>query len=127
VQASRSRFDFEAVTAGPLRDVGVGGDRDPSKAFRMIDDETVPVVVAYPPAAGEIAAMIAELRASALPDVGLLRRLQPYLVTLRRHTRERPDVAALCRPVAGELAEWVGGYDDQTGIVLVPSTDEYVL
>jgi CRISPR-associated endonuclease/helicase Cas3 len=39
-------MDFLAVTDGPEPDAG-GGRRDRSLAFRMIDDDTVPVIVAY--------------------------------------------------------------------------------
>ncbi|WP_165034682.1 CRISPR-associated helicase Cas3' [Candidatus Protofrankia californiensis] len=127
VQTSRQRFDFHAVCDGPLRDPGKTDERDASKAFRMITDDTVPVVVRYAPAAAEIDMLIERLRASPQPDMDLLRRLQPYLVALRQRTREAADVAALCRPFAGELAEWQGTYDPHTGIRLTVDAEDFVL
>lgn len=125
VQEGRRLLDYEAVADGPLVDVGQGGHRDPSKAFRMISDDTVPVVVRHEPV--EADALIEAVRTSLQPDVGLLRRLQPHLVMLRRRTRDRADIAALCRPIVGDLAEWCGDYDPQTGIRLTPDSADFVL
>ncbi|WP_206779410.1 CRISPR-associated helicase/endonuclease Cas3, partial [Frankia sp. EI5c] len=127
VQENRHRLDFRAVSDGPLRDVGRSDARDTAKAFRMINDDTVPVVVRDEAAVGEIDEIITRLRTSPQPDLSLLRRLQPYLVTLRRRTRETADVAALCRPIVGELAEWLGAYDTATGIQLTADTADFVL
>ena len=53
------------------------------------------------------------------------RVLQPYTVAVRKVTAARPEVAAMLRPVAGDLSEWAGGYDD-AGLVLEPSGEEYI-
>jgi CRISPR-associated endonuclease/helicase Cas3 len=124
VQSARRDLDFRAVTDGPLR--GDGSDeRDRSRAFRMIDDDTVPIVVPYEPAQGLIDELVAELRTSPRPEPALFRRLQPYLAMVKRRTRRRADVDALCRPLVGDLVEWVGAYDD-AGLVLTPTGEDFI-
>ncbi len=125
VQRSRAELDFRAVTEGPLRDVGEDSRRDRSRAFRMIDEDTVPVVVSYKPGAERVQVLLAELRGNPTPDPSVFRRLQPYQVMIQRRTRQRPDVGALCRPVVGDLVEWLGDYDD-AGLVLTPSGADFL-
>lgn len=125
IQRHRQAMDFLAVADGPEREAA--GSRDRSLAFRMIDDDSVPVVVAYD-AAGQrqlVAEAIARLRDPDAADRRWLRVLQPYTVPVRRATAARPAVAALLRPVAGDLSEWAGGYDD-AGLVLEPSGEEHI-
>jgi CRISPR-associated endonuclease/helicase Cas3 len=129
IQRNRAQGDFLAVADGPLRDAGRSAGRDCRLAFRMIDDDTVPVVVAYQPVnpadAGRVAVadLLGRLRRATAPDVEVLRALQPFIASLRRITRDRPDVAEQCRAVLGDLVEWVGGYDD-AGLVLAPTGEE---
>jgi CRISPR-associated endonuclease/helicase Cas3 len=130
IQRNRAQGDFLAVTDGPQRDAGRSAERDRSLAFRMIDDDTVPVVVTYQPPdpdheAVAVADLLAQLRSADPPDVEVLRALQPFVTSMRRTTRDRPEVAAWCRPVLGDLVEWVGGYD-AAGLVLEPSGEEYI-
>jgi CRISPR-associated endonuclease/helicase Cas3 len=128
IQRHRAQGDFLAVADGPLRDAGRGGGRDRRLAFRMVDDDTVPVVVAYQPADPDaervdVAELVDRLRSATTPDAEVLRALQPFITSLRRTTRDRPDVAEQCRAVLGDLVEWVGGYDD-AGLVLEPTGEE---
>jgi CRISPR-associated endonuclease/helicase Cas3 len=128
IQRNRAQGDFLAVADGPLRDAGRSSTRDRRLAFRMIDDDTVPVVVNYQPAEpdGERVAvpdLLAQLRSADTPNVDVLRALQPFVTSLRRTTRDRPEVAAWCRPVLGDLVEWVGRYD-AAGLVVAPSGEE---
>jgi CRISPR-associated endonuclease/helicase Cas3 len=128
IQRNRAQGDFLAVTDGPQRDAGRSSKRDRRLAFRMIDDDTVPVAVCYQPSEPDaepvaVADLVAQLRSADTPDIEVLRALQPYITSLRRTTRDRPEVAAWCRPVLGDLVEWVGGYDD-AGLVLDPSGEE---
>jgi len=123
IQRHREAMDFLAVADGPEREAG--GARDRSLAFRMIDDDSVPVVVAYG-AAGQrqmVAEAVARLRDPDAADRRWLRVLQPYTVPVRQATAARPEVAAMLRPIAGDLSEWAGGYDD-AGLVLEPSGEE---
>ena len=125
IQRHRAALDFPAVADGPEREAG--GGRDRSLAFRMIDDDTVPVVVAYDGSGDQelVAEAIDRLREPDAPDPRWFRVLQPYTVQLRKVTAARPEVAAMLRPVAGDLSEWAGGYDD-AGLVLEPSGEEYI-
>jgi len=126
VQRHRAALDFLAVADGPELDAG-GGQRNRSLAFRMIDDDSVPVVVAYGDAGYRqlVAEAVTGLRDTGGSDRQWLRVLQPYTVPVRKVTAARPEVAAMLRPVAGDLCEWAGGYDD-AGLVLEPSGEEYI-
>jgi len=121
VQAARRDLDFRAVTDGP----SVNGAPNKSLAFRMIDEDTVPIVVPYKPALKVIDAIVTRLRTDPRPEPGLFRRVQPYLTMVKRRTRDRADVGALCRPVVGDLVEWIGDYDD-AGLVLTPSGEDFL-
>ena len=85
------------------------------------------VVVAYGDAGQRqlVAEAVARLRDADAADRRWLRVLQPYTVPVRTATAAWPQVAALLRPVAGDLSEWAGGYDD-AGLVLEPSGEEYI-
>jgi CRISPR-associated endonuclease/helicase Cas3 len=97
IERHRWFLDFVGVADGPLRPGGRGRDRD--KAFRLILEDTVPVVVAYgsPDERRMVRDGLAALRGPA-PDPAAWRRLQPFTTTVRRRTAERPDVAALMSP-----------------------------
>lgn len=125
IQRHREALDFLAVSDGP--EYEIGGGRDRSLAFRFIDDDSVPVVVAYGPAGRRriVAEAMARLRDPDTADRQWLRVLQPYTVPVRSAVAARPEVAALLRPVAGNLSEWAGGYDD-AGLVLEPNGEEYI-
>ena len=83
---NRRRWDFRSVADGPLT-AGGSTHRDRELAFRLIVEDTVPVVVPYGDAAAReaVAQCLASLR-GAQPDKTSLRQLQPYLTTLRRRT-----------------------------------------
>jgi CRISPR-associated endonuclease/helicase Cas3 len=127
IQRNRAVLDFLAVADGPELEAGTG-HRDRSLAFRMIDDDSLPVIVAYGDAgqrqlAGEA---MSQLREAGASDPQWLRVLQPYMVRVRKVTASSPEVAAMLRPVAGDLSEWAGEYDD-AGLVLEPSGEEYIV
>jgi hypothetical protein len=112
IQANRRKFDFLAVADGPLVDASAPG-RDRRRAFRMIDDDSIPVVVAYEPgfSAADGAGLLDRLRTSEVPRREHLRALQPFITSLRRAAFVRPEIASLCRSVIGDLVEWRGDYD----------------
>jgi CRISPR-associated endonuclease/helicase Cas3 len=120
IQRNRARLDFAAVVDGPLKDAGEGRARDPKLAFRMLDDDTVPVlVINYAgDAGGQAAVLAAQLAATGGAQRDTFRALQPFIVALPRRVIDRPDVAAICRsvPGAGELREWCSDYHDDLGI-----------
>lgn len=132
IQKARRELDFSAVAEGPRE--GGNGPRRPELAFRMIKDEGISVVTPEgaddKTARGEIDELIAQLRAQPVPDLRLLRALQPYTTTLHRSTGRSSGVAALLSPVLGEgdrgLFEWIGEYHPQTGMVIDPSSERYL-
>ncbi|MFI7645194.1 CRISPR-associated helicase Cas3' [Micromonospora sp. NPDC049460] len=125
IEKNRRRWDFAAVADGPVKAGSVTRDRE--LAFRMMPDDTVPVVVRYgdPDAIALIDECLRTLRGPE-PDRSILRRLQPYMTTLRRQTAHRREVAALLVPVIGDLYEWQGEYDDGYGIVLDPQGRDFL-
>ena len=133
IQRARRRFDFRTVTDGPALAGGVKRDR--RLAFRMIDDDSIATVT--PKGAGDdepaVLSLLEQLRSSPVPDRLTLRRLQPYTTTIHRSALRKPGVLALLCPILGEvgapgsLAEWIGRYDDDTGIALDPGLEEFIL
>lgn len=127
IAAHRRVWDFRAVADGPL----VRGDstaRDRRLAFRMIVDDTVPVVVGYGTDSQqhELQHHLTRLRRGEA-NLRELRALQPFITTLYRSTARRPEVACLLEPVVGDLVEWRGGYDDGYGLVLDPRREDFIL
>ena len=136
IQAARRVFDFPAVTDGPVTDYG-SLIRDRSLAFRMIPDDGIAVVTPEGAEDGETQArirrLVEALRAASHPVMDAVRHLQPFVTTVPRSALSKPGVAALLRAVLGDvgqpggLAEWVGEYDQDIGIVLDPNIEEFVL
>jgi CRISPR-associated endonuclease/helicase Cas3 len=127
IASNRRRLDFLAVADGPLK-AGGSTQRDRKLAFQMITEDTLPVVVRY----GNTATIQKidrwlDVLTGPRPDMNALRRLQPYIATMRRSTAERADVAANLAPVVGDLRVWRGGYDDGYGIVLEPRGEDFLL
>jgi len=116
IQENREKLDFISVADGPPRDPINPSARDSKLAFRMLDDETVPVVVTGHDAEAE--RLLSELRATDGARRELFRALQPFVVAIPARLVDRPDIAALCQPVFtdGELREWRGDYHRQLGI-----------
>jgi CRISPR-associated endonuclease/helicase Cas3 len=128
IASHRRQWDFRSVADGPLNVLG-STERNRELAFRMITEETVPVVVRYgePQELALIDRCLAELRGQE-PSRRALRQLQPYTTTLRRCTAvKRPEIAANLEPVIGDLLEWRGDYDNHVGIVLEPEGEDFVL
>lgn len=116
IQEHRSKLDFLAVAEGPLVNSAGSTRRDRSLAFRMLDDDTVPVVVTEFDRAAE--GLLADLRTGRTPRRATFRALQRHLVSLPRRIVDRPEVRALCSPVLpdSDLLEWRGRYDEHHGI-----------
>jgi CRISPR-associated endonuclease/helicase Cas3 len=127
IKRNRRRWDFEAVADGPF-EKGDSNKRNRELAFRMITEDTVPVVVPYddPGAEQLIAECLARLR-SPHPNMTALRRLQPYITSLRRSTTQQAAVATQLDLVVGDLHVWLGDYDDGYGIVLEPRGEDFLL
>lgn len=132
IQQARQLLDFAAVTDGP-RDSETGKP-DRRYAFRMISDDGVALVTPQAAGAerGSIETLAERVRTDPRPATADLRALQPFITTIHPAAARRPAVRALMRPIFGEagqpgsLSEWLGGYDDDTGIDLDPHTEEFV-
>lgn len=136
IQQARRHFDFVTVTQGPEIDAATRA-RDSRYAFRMIREEGVTLVTAEGAATkGESCAveqLVNEIRTVPRPDRRSFRRLQPYVTTVHRSALRDPAIRAQIRPIIGDpdapgaLAEWIGGYDDQTGIDFDPAAESFVV
>lgn len=131
IQTNREALNFQAVADGPLRPArdghGHGQVRDVSLAFRMLDDDTVPVVVTDHRGPTPAADLLQRLQQHPDQARRLLRELQPYVVALPRRTvLGDPAIRALCSPVNGDLCEWRGSYDDDYGIDTSGVTEQEV-
>lgn len=113
IQAGRTRLNFRSVADGPRIDAGTGDGRDRRLAFRMLDDDTVPVAVDHH---AQVPELLTRLRAEDGTSRDTFRRLRPYLVNLPRYLTADPAVAALTEPVVGDLLHWRGDYDPALGI-----------
>nr|AHZ55830.1 Cas3 protein I-C subtype 1 [Salinispora pacifica] len=127
IRASRSRWDFVAVADGPLKATG-STQRKRELAFRMINEDTVPVVVRYggDHSGAKIIDRCLQVLRGPYPDMRMLRDLQPYIVNLRRSTARAADVSPNLLPVIGDLCEWYGDYDDGYGIALDNEGKDYL-
>lgn len=90
-----------------------------AEKFRMIDDDTVPVVVHYPGKGRRakcVDELVEQLRAGTRNPRSLIRKLQPYIVNLRSYTIEGLlSKGLLCSVIPG-LWEWLGPYDRVLGL-----------
>ncbi|APU14812.1 MULTISPECIES: CRISPR-associated helicase/endonuclease Cas3 [Actinoalloteichus] len=126
IQDNRRRLDFLSVAEGPPHAGGTGQVRDSTLAFRMLDDDTVPVVVTEDDGTTPAAELVERLARHPEEAGRLLRRLQPFVVSLPRRVVDDPAVVALCRPLLGDLYEWRGSYDRAYGLDTTGSTEQEV-
>ncbi len=115
IQERRKKLDFLSVVEGPLYDAAAS-QRDWTLAFRMIDDDTVPIAVTGYQDGDQVEALLRELRASEGPRRETFRALRPYVVTIPQRIVINEAFTAMCRPVIGELWEWRGDYHPHLGI-----------
>ncbi|HUZ84767.1 MAG TPA: CRISPR-associated endonuclease Cas3'', partial [Gaiellales bacterium] len=103
IQALRERLDFPEVAA----------------RFQMIEPSESVAVTGYGSAQerAEVQDILAQLSAGTPNARRLLRRLQPYLVSLPTYQAERYRSQGLIEPVMPGLGEWHGEYHETRGIV----------
>ncbi len=103
IQKLRASFDYPEV----------------SRRFRMIDDDTESVAIIGYGTAEErtrVRDLLDCLSGHSQEARLLLRRLQPYLVTVRRREAEKYRRRGLVSPVMPGLGEWLGAYDPVRGL-----------
>ncbi|MCX4471952.1 CRISPR-associated helicase Cas3' [Micromonospora sp. NBC_01655] len=135
IQQARQRWEFETVADGPMD--ASSKLRDRKLAFRMINDDGISVVTPQgaetPELRCELEQLVVELRQAPVPDPTKLRSLQAYTTNIHPSVLRRPGVIALLRPILGNevrrgaLVEWIGEYDDATGISLDPNLEQFVV
>jgi len=117
-------------------------------AFRMIDDDSVSVVVRYRGMATPMPAknrrgprrdhdmlsrqVLADLRhVGEKPDFAkmrpMLRRAQPYVVSVRQRAVAEAASQGLVSELVAGLWAWEGGYDDVVGLIPQRPVDDFVL
>ena len=135
IQDARRRWEFQTVAEGPYD--AKTGRRDRSLRFRMIDDDGISVVTPQgaptPQRQRELEALIDQLRHAPVPDLAMLRVLQPYTTNVHPSVLRTTGVSALMHPIIGTdvqrgaLVEWRGEYDRNTGIDIDPNLEAFVL
>jgi CRISPR-associated endonuclease/helicase Cas3 len=115
IQALRQRFEYPEV----------------ARRFRMIEEDTDAVVITTYGSDEEqrrVRSLVEQLRHDASAARLILRRLQPYVVSLRRREVERFRRQGYITPVLDGLGEWLGRYDPMRGLVAEDlSPDELVV
>jgi CRISPR-associated endonuclease/helicase Cas3 len=105
IQSARNDFDYPRV----------------AELFRMIPDETVPVVVRYGRSVEELAevdSLLAGLRNRTYNPRILIRELQPFFVNIYAHSLADLSSQGLLIPVIPGIWEWSGRYDEKLGLTL---------
>lgn len=87
---------------------------DVAAKFRMIDDDTTPVVIEYD---DRVRSLVHRIRQYGLRS-GDLRALQPYLVNLRSREFRETEKLQLHELIAPGVWLWNGHYDNRKGIAV---------
>lgn len=92
-----------------------------AQRFRIIDDDTFPMIVPYTDAANDALNRLKD--AAAMPGKGLkraFRDIQPFVVTCRTYERERFEAAGLIQEILPGMWEWTdaGSYDARLGLIV---------
>ncbi len=88
-----------------------------ARAYRLIEDEGVPVVVEYGPEQDRIDALLKRLRGKGVAKSKDFRDLQPFLVSLRTDEHERAQRDGLCIEIVPDVWKWTGEYHSTRGLV----------
>ncbi|MEV5543283.1 CRISPR-associated helicase Cas3' [Saccharopolyspora shandongensis] len=119
IQQNRQRLEFRAVVEGPAKDAGHrDGNPDHTKAFRMIEQNTVPVVIvdANDSAADEVRAKLKQLEGRDASPADVMRWLQGWIVTLPIWTVNTESARERLQRLGGDLHLWLGTYDPAVGV-----------
>jgi CRISPR-associated endonuclease/helicase Cas3 len=109
IQDRRAELDFPVV----------------AKQFRMIDEQTVPVLAPYGDDA-ERNDLRDRLRRPGRIEPWVFRRIQPYLAALPTRLAQLTVNEGLAVELVGDLYEWLGAYHPQRGIEFAyPKPEDY--
>ncbi len=86
---------------------------DVAQAFRMIEEDTISVLVAY----DETAEGLRRQLIDGVTTSDMFRKLQPYIVAVPRYRFEQYRQRGLLEELRDDLFWWLGRYDDRLGIV----------
>jgi CRISPR-associated endonuclease/helicase Cas3 len=106
------------------------GSRYPAVAekYRLIEDDGVPVVVRpkWGKHAGTVDGLLAAIASAGELPQWAFRKLQPYLVSVRRRALAKCESEGLARqvPRVAGVWEWMGAYDRTRGLVEGPLPPE---
>jgi CRISPR-associated endonuclease/helicase Cas3 len=103
IQKKRARFNFAEV----------------AQSFRLIEEDSEPVMVRYqsPTVKGDADALLKEAYRADVNPRWLLRRLQPYLVNVKRWQFLEMQRKGLAKEIFPGLYEWLGSYDSVRGLI----------
>jgi len=103
IQKLRARLDYPEV----------------AKRFRMIEDtDSVVVQFGSENERRRILRLVAKLRSGAPESRLLMRRLQPYVVSVRSRESDEFRRMGLVNEIRPGVNEWLGGYDDVRGLAV---------
>lgn len=88
-----------------------------AQQFRMIEDDSAPVVVRSQGQSAEVDTLLGLIRRNGEAPRWAFRRLQPYLVSIRARLVPTYQRNGLLQEVAPGLWEWLGSYDPIRGLV----------
>jgi CRISPR-associated endonuclease/helicase Cas3 len=100
IQECRANLEFETT----------------AERAKLIDDNTVPVIVVFPLARGRVERLLAELRAIGTPIRRIWRELSQFSVCIYRSDLMRLLRKGLVREEVPEVYVWQGTYSMETGI-----------
>jgi CRISPR-associated endonuclease/helicase Cas3 len=100
IQGLRAALDYEEV----------------ARKFRLVDDESAPVVVRPRGHGAQVNRLLAVVRRAEDVPRRAMRQLQPFLVSLRSRQVSAFESKGLLQEVAPGLWEWRGGYDPVRGL-----------
>lgn len=95
--------------------------------FRMIDDDTVSVVVHYHAANTKVENLLVRLNQPGQNPKMTMRLLQPYIVNVRKYILKQYDRSGFAEEIFPGLWEWRGKYDPLLGLQPEMIDPEYLV
>lgn len=93
-----------------------GNFEQTARAGKLIEDDTVPLLVRFKQKQTEIAELLSEIDRTRRVTRELWRKLQQYMVNVYRWEYDKYAREGLIREVIAGVGVWEGKYDDKTGL-----------